>query len=245
VKIIALGRQDWAHWVVAHARARRGNGVPYFLTSANGNVLSRCARSQEFRELIEAADAVDADGQPIVVASRVLTRTPIPERCATTDFFHDVAKEAETVGASIYLLGATEEVNRAAAEATQRLYPRLRIAGRRNGFFDLAEEPAVIAAINAAGADVVWVGLGVPTEQSFVVRNRAALTNVGALKTCGGLFDFVAGKNSRAPKWMRDLSLEWLYRLALEPRRLFWRYAVTNVHTLWLLIARTADLPPR
>ncbi len=245
ISIVALGRADWSCWVVARARARRGNGVPYFLTSANGNVLSRCARSDAFRELIEAADAVDADGQPIVVASRLMTRTPIPERCATTDFFHDVAREAEAAGASIYLLGATEEVNRLAAEATRRLYPRLRIAGRRNGYFEDAEEPAVVAAINAAAPDIVWVGLGVPTEQAFVVRNRAHLTNVGALKTCGGLFDFVAGRNTRAPQWMRDRSLEWLYRLGLEPRRLFWRYAVTNVHTLWLLGTRTADLPPR
>ena len=245
VPITAISRRDWAQLLVAAAPRRRGTGTPYFLTSANGNVLSRYARSAEFRALMDLADAIDADGQPIVIASQLLTRTPIPERCATTDFFHDVCRAASATGASIYMLGATEEINRLAVEATRRLYPALRIAGARHGYFSPAEEADVVAAINAVGPDIVWIGLGVPREQAFIAANRARLVNTGALKTCGGLFDFLAGRNSRAPQWMRDHALEWLYRLVREPRRLFWRYLTTNVHCLWLLLARTADLPGR
>ena len=243
--IAASSRAAWARLLVEAAPRRRGTGVPYFLTSANGNVLSRYARSAEFRALMDAADAIDADGQPIVIASQLLTHTPIPERCATTDFFHDVCREAEARGVSIYMLGASEEINRLAVEATRRRYPALRIAGRRHGYFTPEDEATVIADIDAAGADIVWVGLGVPNEQAFVVNNRARLLNTGALKTCGGLFDFLAGRNSRAPQWMRDHALEWLYRLWLEPRRLFWRYVTTNLHCIWLLAMRTADLPRR
>ena len=246
VDIVALSRRDWADAVVRTALFQRARGrLPYFFTSANGNMLSRYAASAEFRALVDQADAIDADGMPLVLASRWLTRTPVPERCATTDFFHDVAKEAAAHGVSFYMLGGTEAVNAAAATRTQAMNPTLRIAGRRNGYFDAAEEASVVAAINAAKPDILWVGLGVPHEHGFVVRNRAALTNVGAIKTCGGLFDFIAGTASRAPQWMQTLSLEWLYRLYLEPRRLFWRYATTNVHCMWLLATRTSDVMPK
>lgn len=243
LSMAALSRKAWAEAVVACAIARRGmTGVaPYFFTSANGNVLSRYARTPEFRAMIDSADAVDADGQPLVIASKLMTRTPIPERAATTDIFHDVARVAAAKGLSFYLFGGSEEINRIAAEKTAAANPGLVIAGRRNGYFKPEDEAAVVAAINAARPDVLWVGLGVPNEHAFVVRNRARLTNVGVIKTCGGLFDFVAGKNTRAPDWMQRHSLEWLYRLWLEPRRLFWRYATTNIHTLYLLLSRTRD----
>lgn len=239
----ALSRRAWAEALVACALARRGmQGIaPYFFTSANGNVLSRYARAPEFRAMIDSADAVDADGQPLVIASKLMTNTPIPERAATTDVYHDVASAAAAKGLSFYLLGGTEEINRIAAERTLAANPGLVIAGRRNGYFRPEEEAAIAAEINSARPDVVWVGLGVPREHAFVVRNRARLTGVGVIKTCGGLFDFVAGKNSRAPYWMQLCSLEWLYRLSLEPRRLFWRYATTNVHSVYLLLAHTSD----
>lgn len=245
VSMAALSRKAWAQAVVACALARRdtgGGAAPYFFTSANGNVLSRYASTPAFRAMIDTADAVDADGQPLVLASKWMTRTPIPERAATTDVFHDIAEAAASKGLSFYLFGGSEEINRIAADKTAAAHPGLMIAGRRNGYFNPDDEARIVAAINAAKPDVLWVGLGVPHEHAFVVRHRAALTGVGVIKTCGGLFDFVAGKNARAPQWMQDLSLEWAYRLWLEPRRLFWRYATTNVHTLYLLLARTADI---
>jgi N-acetylglucosaminyldiphosphoundecaprenol N-acetyl-beta-D-mannosaminyltransferase len=246
VDIVALSRRDWADTILRTALSKRAaHQSPYFFTSANGNVLSRYAESAEFRALVDQADAIDADGMPLVLASRWLTRTPVPERCATTDFFHDLAAEAAARGASFYMLGGTEQINAAAAAKIKAKNPNLRIVGRRNGFFSRQDEAAVVAEINAAKPDILWVGLGVPNEHAFVVRNRAALTGVGVIKTCGGLFDFVAGKNTRAPQWMQTLALEWLYRMYLEPRRLFWRYARTNLHTMWLLATRTSDVVPR
>jgi N-acetylglucosaminyldiphosphoundecaprenol N-acetyl-beta-D-mannosaminyltransferase len=243
--IIALSRQAWTAKIVAtclRRRVRRGQ-QPVFLTSANGNVLSRYATNPQFRELLDQADGIDADGQPLVVASRLLTRTPIPERCATTDLFHDLADAGSAHGIRYYLLGGKEAINAAAATAATDRHAGLVIAGRHHGYFTSEAETQLVAEINAAAPDILWVGLGVPYEQAFVVRNRARLTSVGVIKTCGGLFDFVAGKNTRAPQWMQDAALEWLYRLYLEPRRLFWRYAITNVHTTWLLALKTRDMP--
>jgi N-acetylglucosaminyldiphosphoundecaprenol N-acetyl-beta-D-mannosaminyltransferase len=243
--ITALSRKAWAAHIVAEALARRGSqsGQPRFYTSANGHVISRYARDPQFRDLMNAADGIDADGQPLVIASKLLTRTPIPERTATTDTFHDVAQVGAAVGLRYFLLGGSEDINAAAASAVMVGNPGLIVSGRHNGYFTSSDEAAIVAAINAAAPDVLWVGLGVPKEHAFVVRNRKRLTGVGVIKTCGGLFDFVAGKNPRAPQWMQDWSLEWLYRLAREPRRLFWRYATTNLHSLVLMAARTSDQP--
>jgi N-acetylglucosaminyldiphosphoundecaprenol N-acetyl-beta-D-mannosaminyltransferase len=242
--ITALSREAWALRIVAEAlkRRREGRRPPLFLTSANGNVISLYARDGAFRSLLDTADAIDADGQPVVLASKWLTKTPIPERAATTDTFHDIARVGAPQGLRFFLLGGHETINATAAAAVVQNNPGLVLAGRRNGYFTREEEDAIVAQINAAMPDILWVGLGVPHEHAFVVRNRARLTEVGVVKTCGGLFDFVAGKNSRAPQWMQAWSLEWAYRLYQEPRRLFWRYLTTNVHSIILMTTRTGDV---
>jgi N-acetylglucosaminyldiphosphoundecaprenol N-acetyl-beta-D-mannosaminyltransferase len=242
--ITALSREAWSLRIVAEAlkRRREGRRVPLFLSSGNGNVISMYARDAAFRALLDTADAIDADGQPVVLASKWLTKTPIPERAATTDTFHDIARVGAPQGVRFFLLGGHESVNAKAAMSVVQGNPGLVLAGRRNGYFSHNEEDAIVAQINAARPDILWVGLGVPHEHAFVVRNRARLTDVGVIKTCGGLFDFVAGKHSRAPQWMQALSLEWAYRLYQEPRRLFWRYLTTNVHSIILMAARTGDV---
>ena len=162
------------------------------------------------------------------------------ERVATTDLVQEVAKLAEDAGVSFYFLGASEEVNAKAVEEMQRRYPKLVFAGRRNGYFSRDEEDAVIAGINAARPDILWIGLGVPLEQQFIERNIGRLTGVGVIKTSGGLFDFISGKNARAPAWMQAAGLEWLYRVWLEPRRLAMRYLTTNPQAIGALIRHSA-----
>ena len=220
---------------VAEAR-RRGGHAPAIITSANGQVLSMCARDPELRDLFVSADLVHADGMPLVFASRWKGSTALPERVATTDLFHDVARLAEVRGATFYLLGGAPDVIAAAVRKAQQRYPRLAIAGYRHGYFTGDEVAQVVADINAARPDILWIGMGVPNEQMFARHYRTQLTNVGVIKTSGGLFDFLAERNSRAPAWMQAMGLEWLYRLWLEPRRLFLRYLTTNPHALYLLL---------
>ncbi len=198
-----------------------------------------CANNHQIHDLFAAADLIHADGMPIVWASRLTSGHTLPERVATTDLFHDVAQRAEDAGVSFYLLGAAGEVLRRAVDRTRERYPRLEIAGYRDGYFDAREEENVLVAINAAKPDILWVGMGVPAEQKFCLRNRARLSQVGVIKTSGGLFDFVSGKNSRAPRLMQSLSLEWAYRAALEPRRLAYRYLTTSPHALYLLLTNS------
>jgi exopolysaccharide biosynthesis WecB/TagA/CpsF family protein len=222
--------------------ARGGKRRPKLVFASNGHAIALAATDTQFRKYFEAANLIHADGQPVVLASKLLTRHPIPERSATTDFIHDAARAAEENGLSFFLLGAAERVNAQCAMALELQYG-LQIAGRRNGYFRPEEEAALCEAINASGADVLWVGLGVPLEYDFCVRNRHRL-NAGWIVTCGGCFNFVTGDYARAPEWMQRHSLEWLYRLWREPRRLFWRYAITNPLALFALLTKTASSLP-
>jgi len=239
-----LSRRDMMTMMVAECAAARvnSNAEPKLIFTANGHSIALAATDSEFRELLNKADMIHADGQPVVLASRWLTHTPVPERTATTDFFHDGAIAASAHGLSFYLLGAAEEVNASCVEIMQKKYPGLRIAGRRNGYFTRDQEAAICEEINASNADIVWVGLGVPLEQAFCVRNKARL-RTGWLVTAGGCFNFVTGHYARAPQWMQRSGLEWLYRVWREPKRLWLRYALTNPIALAMMLTRTAAVP--
>jgi N-acetylglucosaminyldiphosphoundecaprenol N-acetyl-beta-D-mannosaminyltransferase len=223
--------------------ARGGKRRPKLVFASNGHAIALATTDAQFRDHFHAANLIHADGQPVVLASRLLTRHPIPERSATTDFIHDAAAAAPGSGLSFFLLGGTESVNVQCASILREEYPGLGIAGRRNGFFRESDEAALCEVVNASGADVLWVGLGVPLEYEFCVRNRHRL-NPGWIVTCGGCFNFVTGGYARAPRWMQAIGVEWLHRLMREPRRLFWRYAVTNPLALFALLTRTASSLP-
>jgi exopolysaccharide biosynthesis WecB/TagA/CpsF family protein len=181
-------------------------------------------------------DAIDVDGMPLVYLSWLTNAGPLPERIATTDFFHDAARAATEHGMSFYLLGADKEENTRAVRAIQGLYPKLRIAGHHHGYFSPMEEEDLIVEIKDRGTDVLWVGLGVPREQAFMVRNRTRLEGLTWVKSCGGLLNFLSGTRRRAPYWMQRAGLEWAFRVAQEPRRLIGRYTVTNVHASFRIL---------
>lgn len=246
LRIACLRRAELAALMLKECFQARANGgaMPKLVFYANGQAISLGARDTEFRRLQETADHVLADGRPVVFATRLLASPPIPEASPVTDFFHDAAAAARKTGLRFYLLGSTEEDNAACAALMQRRYPGLIIAGRRHGYFKPDEEAAICADINAADADVVWVGLGIPLQEAFCVRNRHRI-NAGWLVAAGGCFNYVSGRYRRAPVWMQRAALEWLHRLWCEPRRLFWRYAVTNPHALYLLLTRTSSPAPQ
>jgi N-acetylglucosaminyldiphosphoundecaprenol N-acetyl-beta-D-mannosaminyltransferase len=239
--IVQADTETSAAGFIRQALLQRGSGRrPFSSTSANGQVLALCGKDDAFLKLMHQANQIHADGMPMVLYSRWFSANPLPERVATTDLVQAVARHAEQAGVSFYFLGASEEVNAAAVKAMREAHPKLVFAGRRNGYFERTEEDEVVAAINAAKPDILWIGLGVPLEQQFVSRNIDQLTNVGVIKTSGGLFDFLSGKNSRAPGWMQSAGLEWVYRAFLEPRRLGMRYLTTNPQAISALFRHSA-----
>jgi exopolysaccharide biosynthesis WecB/TagA/CpsF family protein len=221
------------------ARSRK-NHQPKLVFASNGHAIALAAQDEAFRITFAQADIIHADGQAAVFASR-LTKTPIPERSATTDLIHDAARIAAEHGLRFFLLGATEEANADAARILEETYPGLKIVGRRHGYFSRDEEEDICDEINLTLPDVIWVGLSVPLEYEFAVRNKARLT-AGWLVTCGGCYNFITGAYKRAPGWMQKSGLEWLFRLIREPKRLFWRYAVTNPLAIFLLLTRTSSV---
>ncbi|KKC31746.1 UDP-hexose transferase [Devosia psychrophila] len=237
--IAVVTRAQAARQMLDASRSGLRGVRPIYLTSSNGEVIAWAASDKAFAQLLVAADQIVADGQPMVVASRFLCRLPLPERIATTDVFHDVARLAVKSGHSFYFLGATQKENFEAVERVRKAYPELNIAGYSHGFLAGAELDQTLADINALAPDILWLALGVPREQEFIAAHGDKLRQVGVIKTSGGLFNFLSGTNRRAPEWMQRAGLEWAFRIFLEPKRLFWRYLTTNPVSAYLILTRS------
>ncbi len=237
--IARLDLRQTARLMIDLAQAAPSGRGPLYLSSANGEVLARRHFDRQFAAMIDRSDLLSADGQAMIFASNLRTRRPLPERVATTDLYPVVAGMAQDENVSFYLFGATEEVNRATFHATRRQFPRLDLRGRSHGYLKGAALKAKFAEINELAPDILWLSLGVPLEQEFVVRHADLLPNVKMIKTSGGLFDFLSGVKKRAPLWVQKAGLEWAYRFGLEPRRLARRYAATNPVALYLLLTQT------
>lgn len=237
--ITVASREETAKGFIAHVKKHKPGQRPFYSTSSNGQVMAMCHDDEALTAEFAKADQISADGMPMVFASKILPGLSLPERVATTDLFHDVAKIAEKEDVSFYLLGADESSNQSTYENVKRLYPALNIVGRRNGYFTESEEAKIVSEINKLKPDILWVSMGVPREQHFISQNIDKLTNVSVIKTSGGLFDFLSLRRSRAPAWMQALGLEWVYRTILEPRRLAIRYALTNPKAIKLLLTNS------
>ncbi|WP_446740384.1 WecB/TagA/CpsF family glycosyltransferase [Nesterenkonia sp. YGD6] len=215
-----------------------GRVPPKLVFSSNGQGLALTWNNDRFRAAMMKADWIHADGMPVVLASH-LTRTVLPERVSTTDFFHDAAEAATAAGLSFYMLGGSEKQNSDVVAAVRHQYPSLRIAGAHHGYFEDEDSVTVCADIRASGADVLWVGLGKPRQEYWSVMNQELLGGVTWVKTCGGLYSFLTGDSPRAPKWMQAASLEWLFRASQDPKRLLGRYLVTNPIAMYRLVRHT------
>lgn len=239
LRLAVLDLEQTANFMVDMVFPQRRVARPLYLTSANGEVLARCSTEPMTDRLFRAADLINADGQPLVTVSRFKSPMPLPERVATTDLFHVVARKAQALGLSFYMFGADEAENAAAVANVRKMYPDLKIVGHSHGYLRGDALRAKVEEINALAPDYLWIALGVPYEQAFVEEYTDALTNVGVIKTSGGLFNFLSGSRARAPQWMQAVGLEWAWRIWLEPRRLFWRYFTTNPRALYLLLNRS------
>jgi N-acetylglucosaminyldiphosphoundecaprenol N-acetyl-beta-D-mannosaminyltransferase len=181
---------------------------------------------EELHRLINGCDIVTADGQAVVWASRVLG-DPLPTRVAGIDLMNELLALAERKGYRVFILGARQEVLDRALQRLRERHPRLQVAGHRNGYYAAAEERAVAEQIRASRADLLFVAMSSPRKEYFLGRWGDTL-DVPFSMGVGGAIDVLAGLTRRAPRRLQVLGLEWAYRLAQEPRRLFRRYFVTN-----------------
>ncbi len=211
--------------LLAEARARLRRGAGFAIATLNLDHLVKLRKADRFRQAYERQDLVVADGHPVVWLSR-LARRPV-SLVPGSDLIGPLARLAAEEGVDVALVGATDATLAAAADRLRERTPGLRIVARiapEHGFEPEGEAAdAVIAALEAAGARLVLVALGAPKQEIFAARARAALPEVGFASIGAGL-DFLAGSQQRAPRWMRRLALEWLWRVLTEPRRLARRY---------------------
>lgn len=196
------------------------------------------ARDPSFARVVHEADLATPDGMPVLLALRRFHRVA-QERVAGNDLLPAILQGAERRGSSIYLYGGTEAVQQRIMERSSKEHPALKFAGAFAPSFaplEAMDLEAEAQRINASGAHIVMVSLGCPKQERWMglMKGRVNAVMLGL----GGAFLLYAGVDSRAPLWMRKLSLEWLYRLALEPRRLWKRYLVTNTLFLWLVLQK-------
>ena len=199
---------------------------PMLHTVVNVAKLVNMGKNGELREDVSSADVINVDGAGVLWGARLLG-IPMGERVAGVDVMTEMFALCAAKGYRPYLLGAEQHVLDAVAAALSRQYPALEIAGMQHGYFTADEEVGIVAAINRSGADCLFVALPTPRKERFLKRYRSDLTPSFVMGV-GGSFDVYGGKVARAPALVQRLGLEWLFRIAQEPRRLWRRYYETN-----------------
>lgn len=230
-----LSEQDVVRCVFDALDEGRGGRI----STPNVDILRRSARDLGVRTLLGSADLVVADGAPVIWASW-LAGQALPERVAGSSLLFSLSAAAAVTGRGVYLLGAEPGVAARAGQVLAEGAPGLRMAGVFSppaGFESRAEDVAEIRArLIAADPSIVFVALGCPKQERLIAELRSALPHAWWIG-CGAALDFAAGTLRRAPRWMQATGLEWLHRLAAEPRRLARRYLIDDAPYAVALLA--------
>ena len=225
---------------VARCRALIGELRPVQHVVLNAGKCVLMQDEPDVRAIVARCEVVNADGQSVVWAARFLG-LGVPERVAGIDLMGRLIGLCESEGWPVYFLGAKDEVLAAFEAEALRRHPRLRVAGRRNGYFRADDEAGISDAVRASGARLLLVGISSPMKERFLARNLERMGPLLAMGV-GGSFDVWAGKATRAPMWMQRAGLEWFHRFAQEPRRMWRRYLVGNLRFAWIVLrARLAS----
>ena len=222
VPVVNTTMDEAVEWIVERAR----QATPSQVCFVNPDCLNIAYEHEAYRSVLRTCARVLPDGIGIHLACQ-LTGSRLVANVNGTDMFPRLCERIAGTDLSIFLLGARPEIAAAAAAAMQDRYPGLRVAGTQHGYFSADEEAAVIDAINASGAHVLLVAFGVPRQELWLHEHAARLRPPVRLGV-GGLFDFYSGRIPRAPVWMREIGLEWVWRLLQEPGRMWRRYLVGN-----------------
>ena len=209
-------------------------GGPHYGAVVNAAKLVTANRDRDLNRALLNADLVTADGMSVVWASRLLGRG-LKQRVTGIDLFGRLIDHASDRGLSVFFLGAREESVTNTVKLLANRYPRLRVAGYQNGYFDAADSVQICETIKGTGADLLFVAMGSPRQEYWIASNLPSTGARFALGV-GGSFDHLSGLVRRAPRWMQRSGLEWLHRLAQEPHRLWRRYLIGNSAFVWLVI---------
>ena len=236
-RLLLGARTDATSYADAAARvlAWAATAESRYVVVANVHVTMEAYDSAEFRAIVNGADLVTPDGMPLVWALRLFgvadaTRVYGP---GLTEY---LLERAAAANVPVGFYGATPDTLQRMLDACRRRFPGLRVAYAHSPPFrqlSVEEDAATVSQINGSGARILFVGLGCPKQERWMALHRGAVH--APMLGVGAAFDFLAGTKPQAPAWMQPLGLEWLFRLATEPRRLWRRYAYHNPRFVVLL----------
>jgi len=228
-------------FVINYAKNR---GTPASVVTPNAHHLVILQKDEAFRDIYRESVLVVADGVPLVWASRFLGQ-PLPERVNGTDLFEKTCAVAAKEGLKVFFLGGRPGAADAAAHILRNRYPILQICGTYCPPFGFEKDQKQLEKLNRAildcDPDILYVGLGAPKQEKWIHAHSRAL-GVPISLGIGVSFELISGMVKRAPIWMQKFSLEWFFRLIMEPRRLWRRYLVTNTIFLSKLLFQLSGL---
>lgn len=233
---VRIGTRSLEELVSASLAAIRDRKHCFIFACANPHSLVVAHRDAEFRHALEAADAVVADGVGCTWAASV-ARIPVGPRITGSDYFVSTMRELDRIGGKAFFFGSRAEVLLKLSERLRNDFPRVVVSMLSPPFkpWSEPENEAMIDAIRDFRPDVLWVGMTAPKQEKWVAANVSRL-RVPVVGSIGAVFDYYAGVTQRAPHWICDLGLEWLYRLPREPKRLWRRTFVSAPLFLWFLL---------
>lgn len=219
-----------------------------YVCFANVHMLIEAYKDKDFNTILNSADMATPDGGPLSKLMKLLYGQQ-QDRVAGMDLLPVLLEQAAARGKSVYFYGSTDDVLKAVVETAKQKHPELKIAGYYSPPFrklTASEDEAIVDMINTAAPDLVFVALGCPKQERWMAEHKDRVN--ACMLGVGQAYMTFAGLEKRLPKWARDLSLEWLYRLVQEPKRLWKRYLITNslfvALALKLIILRMAGKNP-
>lgn len=237
VKVVNTSMDEAVEWLIDRAR----NAVPSLVAFVNPDCLNIAYRDTAYRHVLEQASRVLPDGIGLRLGCR-LFGVSLKENVNGTDLFPRLCERAAASNLPIFLLGARPGIAELASENLIKRFPALRVVGTQHGYFSSDDETGLIQTINASGARILIVAFGAPRQELWLSRHHAELLTPVRIGV-GGLLDFYSGRIPRAPQWMREIGLEWAFRLAQEPGRLWRRYVIGNPLFLYRVWLQSRSMP--
>ncbi len=201
---------------------------PLHLVGINADKINEIQKDVRLKNIINESGIINADGVSVIWASGLLGK-PLKERVAGIDLMYELLAHAEKKGYIVYLLGAKQHIVEKTYQNIKKLHPDLQIAGYRNGYFKKDEWHLIADELRQSKADIIFIGISSPLKEYLVEYLQKEEDLNAVLMGVGGSFDVISGEIARAPKWMRNIGLEWFFRFLQEPKRLGKRYFVGNI----------------
>ena len=226
---------------------RRSNGrlLTKMIQAINVDFIVKAHQSREIEVITNRCDLALADGMPLVWVSRILGYS-LKERVGGPDFFDEFNIVANEKGYSYFFVGATEDIVEKIISKLYSIYPEIKIAGYHCPPFgpsiDSNTNREIYQKINSSRPDVVWVGLGCPKQEKWIIENKEKLSTA-FIMGIGAVFEFYAGTLQRAPKILQKVGLEWLFRLIMEPKRLWKRYLIEGPKFFYYIVKELFSKP--